>query len=266
MNGAGNDFVVVDNRFYAFTPAEFTRLARTLCRRHEGIGADGLLALDAPADEATHHYRMHYHNADGSRGSMCGNGARCLARYARLAGIEGDPLVFDTDAGTYRAEVPEDVEADVTLHVPPPRGFRGLDGEDARFIWTGTEHAVVFCESVENAPVAEEGLRLRHSAQLAPAGANVNFVQVQASGPPRLRVRTFEKGVEAETRACGTGALASALVAVFEHRVDGFPVEVHMPGGTLTVGATRTGDAEVENLTLAGPAEVTFRGTVEWGG
>ncbi len=263
MNGAGNDFIVLDNRFYAFGADELPHLARTLCRRHAGIGADGLLAL-APSENDAYHFRMLYYNADGSRGTMCGNGARCLARYARQAGFDHDTLIFETDAGVYRADVPPEIEAPVTLHVPSPRGYRAVEvnGEAALFIWTGTEHVVLFRESVAAVPVLEQGPALRYAEALAPRGANVNFVEVQQDGV--LRVRTYEKGVEAETQACGTGALAAAICAVYAGYMARFPVRIEMPGGALTVGATRTGETEVTELTLAGPATTTFRGTVEW--
>ena len=266
MNGAGNDFVVLDNRFYAFSEAELAALARDLCRRTERVGADGLLALDHGEDGAD--FRMHYHNADGSRGTMCGNGARCLARFARSAdlGTTGAPLVFDTDAGRLHADVPDDPAADVRLHLPPPRDLRPLTlgGLEATYVWTGTEHVVRFVRHTAAVDLATAGPALRHDPALAPRGANVNLVEVLDAD--RLRVRTYEKGVEAETRACGTGAMASALVAFHCGRVSRTPVAVEMPGGTLTVGFNWTPGAPAEavtDLTLAGPAEVTFRGTVE---
>lgn len=272
MNGAGNDFIVLDNRFYAFSDEELAELARRYCRRRFGIGADGLLALAPPRQPATH-YRMRYFNADGSLGTMCGNGARCLARFARLAGIRDNPLRFETDAGIYRAEVPDDPQAPVRLYLPPagtyepnPRLATPLDTqfESVAFIWTGTEHLVCFVPSVEATPVADWGPRLRHDPALQPRGANVDFVEVVGEAQERsvLRARTYEKGVEAETLACGTGAVAAALVAWREGRVRRLPIEVHMPGGVLTVGF-RPGDDDETELFLEGPAEVVFRGTVE---
>src|SRR5690606_9265134 len=206
----------------------------------------------------------------------CGNGARCLARYARQAGLAAEPLVFDTDGGRYTAEVPAEVpaEGDVRLRVPPPRAFGEVALLDAEVegptygIWTGTEHAVRFVEDVRVAPVATEGPAIRRDAALAPAGANVNFVQIETSGLDglaRVRVRTFEKGVEAETLACGTGALASALAARLSGRVQAERVEVVMPGGALRVGFRlgEDGAAEsVRDLTLEGPAEVVYLGTL----
>jgi diaminopimelate epimerase len=266
MNGAGNDFIVIDNRFYVFSDEELSALARRYCPRRIGVGADGLLALNAPQQEGAH-YRMRYFNADGSRGTMCGNGARCLARFARMAGLKEEPLWFETDAGLYRAEVPTDPQAPIRLYVPPPQHYRftlALETplsdpiEVAAFIWTGTEHLVCFVPSVEAVDVAYWGARLRHDPALQPRGANVNFVEVLGEGA--VRVRTFEKGVETETLACGTGALAAALVAWQQQRVQQLPIAVHMPGGILTVGFDPVTGSE---LFLEGPVAVVYRGTVE---
>ena len=291
MDGAGNDFVVLDNRFLRFTDDELGALARRACPRRSGVGADGLLALDDAEGEGAH-FRMRYRNADGSRATMCGNGARCLARFAARAGL-GTPagggavaVAFDTDAGRVRAEVPDASAAsgEVTLAMPPPRDFAptGLrDGPTPKSsrvyrIWTGTEHAVVFVPDVAREDVAATGGRLRWDGAFRPAGANVDFVQI--AGADRLVVRTFEKGVEAETLACGTGALAAALVARLadptgrpapdEPHAPGagrHRIAVEMPGGTLTV-AFRLDGGEVSDLSLAGPATTVFEGTLEWRG
>ncbi len=273
MNGAGNDFVVLDNRFLHFDVDELAEMARRVCPRRTGVGADGLLALEDTDGEA--HFRMRYRNADGSLGTMCGNGARCLARFAARAGL-GDrdearaALLFETDGGRYRAEVPDPGTAsgEVTLHVPPARDFGRADVEGEVYrIWTGTEHAVLFVDSVDDADVTGVGPHLRHHDAFQPTGTNVDFVEVSGEEPARVRVRTFEKGVEAETLACGTGAVASALVARRTGRVggDGRPsVAVEMPGGTLTVAFTRGDGGEPDDLTLSGPAETVYAGTLEW--
>jgi len=274
MNGAGNDFIVIDNRFFNFSDDELADFARRFCPRRVGIGADGVLAFSSPAD-AAHHYRMRYVNANGSVGTMCGNGARCLARFARNAGILDEELHFESDAGVYRARVGPAPEAPVRLFVPPPGTWipdhplaAALPGGVAavHYLWTGTEHAVCFVDEVMGAPVQTWGPAIRHDPALAPAGANVDFVQVlqkgRASAPAELRVRTFEKGVEEETLACGTGAMAAALVARFLGRIGADDVQVHMPGGVLHVGFRRNGGV-VSDLYLEGPAVTVFRGTVE---
>ena len=236
-----------------------------------------MLALSPPTPggaEEEHDYRMDFVNPDGSRAGMCGNGARCLARFARAAGLTSEPLVFQSDDGVYRASVPDDPAAPVRLFVPSPKRFdpeRALRaGGSVPTIWTGTDHAVVFVRDVETANVGKIGPRIRHDAALAPEGANVNFVQVldetAAEGAARVRVRTFEKGVEAETLACGTGALAAAIVARLMDRVGGEVVEVEARGGTLRVGFRFDGDAEhpvVRDLWLEGPAVTVFQGMLE---
>ena len=274
MNGAGNDFIVIDNRFYFFSSEELSDLARRFCPRRTGVGADGLLAFSTPEGPEAH-FRMQYYNADGSLGTMCGNGARCLVRFARLAGMMDETLVFESDAGVYRAVAGPAASDPVRLFVRPPERFARairLATEGARsagachFIWTGTEHAVCFVDEVAHAPVDRWGPAVRKDPALQPAGANVNFVQVDDRGgadhPARITVRTHEKGVEAETLACGTGAMASAVVARLETRIDTNEVEVTMPGGVLRVGFQLTA-GEVRDLYLEGPADVVYRGTLE---
>lgn len=273
MNGTGNDFIVIDNRFYFFSDDELSELARRFCRRRIGIGADGLLAFMPPEDEAHHHYRMKYYNADGSLGTMCGNGARCLARFAWQAGIHEQELVFESDAGVYRAYVTPDASDPVRLFVQPPQHLKthiDLDAKPepvlgpAHFIWTGTEHVVVFVNDVEATPLVEWGPKLRNDPQLAPKGANINFVEVLDAneGQSQLKVRTYEKGVEAETLACGTGAMASAVIANVVGKVDATTIAVQMKGGLLGVGFALDGDT-VTDLYLEGAVETVYRGTVE---
>ena len=266
MHGAGNDFVVLDNRFFHLSADELADLARRVCPRRFGVGADGVLAL-SPPDAEGHAYRMDYVNPDGSRAGMCGNGARCLARFARAAGLDAEPLVFASDDGVYRASVPADPAAPVRLFVPPPKRFDAAlplaAGGTVPFIWTGTDHTVVFVRDVATANVDKIGPRIRHDAALAPEGANVGFVQVLDREPARVQVRTFEKGVEAETLACGTGALAAALVARLMGRVEGETVEVVARGGTLGVGFSVNAHEHVGDVWLEGPAVAVYQGTLE---
>ncbi|MEO0857436.1 MAG: diaminopimelate epimerase [Bacteroidota bacterium] len=276
MNGAGNDFVVLDNRFLFFSDDELVALAQRYCPRRTGVGADGLLALNAPDEEGAD-YHMRYVNADGSWARMCGNGARCLARFARSAGIgEGEgtaTLTFDSDAGRYTAAVPERVDAAVRLHVPPPRdyGRRTLaDGTEVVYVWTGTDHAVVFVDDLGAVDIATLGAMIRRDPAFAPAGANANFVEVSEKTARakvgNVRVRTFEKGVEGETLACGTGALAAAVASHLTRRVQATWINVAMPGGTLQVTFQRGGASEhsgIRDLTLSGPAETVYQGTLD---
>lgn len=247
-------------------------MAARFCPRRTGVGSDGLLSLQV-ADREDVHYRMAYYNADGSLGTMCGNGARCLARFAHEANAGGPELVFSSDAGVYRADILED--GLVRLFVPQPTSFERdipLEGgtpEDVlscHYLWTGTEHLVAFVEDTRDLNIASMGPALRADRALGEAGANVNFVQLLASGgveeAARLRVRTFEKGVEAETLACGTGSIASSLVTALTDRSQARRFEVEMPGGLLSVGFEGAA-SNPSNLYLEGPAETIYRGNLE---
>lgn len=271
MSGNGNDFIVIDNRFYNFSAEELSDLARRFCARRTGIGADGILAYMLP-DDAQHQYRMKYYNADGSLGTMCGNGARCLARFARKAGVTEETMQFESDAGVYRATAGVDDADPVRIYVQPPKDLvleklthPQLEGP-GHYIWTGTEHLVVFTTSLDSAPVGSLGKTLRHHDALGEQGANVNFVSVThpgtATAPAQLRVRTYEKGVEDETLACGTGAMASAVIAHKTGRIAATRVDVQMAGGMLGVGFEPADDG-VANLYLEGVVDTIYRGTTE---
>ncbi len=271
MNGNGNDFIVIDNRFYNFIADELSDLASQFCQRRTGIGADGLLAFMLPDDDQ-HHYRMKYYNADGSLGTMCGNGARCLARFARKAGIQEEKMQFESDAGLYTALAPAGEDEPVRIYVQPPENIllnTKINSdlvEATHFIWTGTEHLVCFVDGIEEVPVSAWGSTMRHDEALKPAGANINFVEVVERGgddkSASLRVRTFEKGVEEETLACGTGAMASSVIAKKDGLIDATTVTVQMKGGSLDVGFVLNGE-EVEDLYLEGPVQTVYRGTIE---
>ena len=263
MSGAGNDFIVLDNRFYNFSYDELSAISLRMCPRHHGIGADGLLAL-APASQDEADYRMVYFNADGSQGTMCGNGVRCLIRFARHAGFDDEEVTVETASGLCHARVGRDAASPIRIYLPAPRHWRPFIQlqsalpeaiESVHYVWPGTEHVVCFASGVAEAPVTAWGSVIRRDAALAPNGANVNFVQVRKKDT--LRVRTFEKGVEAETLACGTGAIASAAAARLTGRVDSPRVCVDMPGGRLTVGL---GHGQVF---LEGPATTVYRGSFE---
>ncbi|NND73298.1 MAG: diaminopimelate epimerase [Rhodothermales bacterium] len=264
MDGAGNDFIVIDNRFYNFSDAELRRIALEYCPRRTGIGADGLVALNEPlvvdADA-----RMRYFNADGTAG-MCGNGARCLVAYAIGAEINSDQYLIETDSGMYRARA--DAVGIITLYVPPPRNYRKniqLDNltDEASYIWTGTDHVVMEVGDLNETDVAGIGRAIRYDAALAPSGSNVNFVSKSGMGPTEIAVRTYERGVEEETLACGTGAMAAAIVSAFRDMVAATPVVVHMPGGELVVDFDITEEGQIENLSLSGPSNVVYRGTIQ---
>ena len=260
MNGAGNDFVVCDNRDRRFQLDRET-IAR-LCDRHRGVGADGLLAVEPSEGGAD--FRMRYYNSDGGEAEMCGNGARCFARFAaRLLPSVPDVLSFETQAGLIRASFAGDL---VTVNMSDPHDFRppeliggGVLGE-VHFINTGVPHAVVFVDDVESVDVAGLGAAVRWHSAFAPKGTNANFAQILAPGS--LILRTYERGVEAETLACGTGVCAAALL---HHVATGAqsPVSVKVRGGdTLQVAFERKSDGGFQSVALTGPADFVFEGTM----
>ncbi len=262
MNGAGNDFVVLDNRDRSLSLSR-EQIAR-LCQRQRGIGADGLLAVE-PAENGAD-FRMRYYNADGGEAEMCGNGARCFARFVnRLEGGRLARTSFETMAGVIEAEFVGD---QVRIQLSTPHGLRlnetlALDGvpHTVHSLNTGVPHAAIFVGDLAKVEVRRFGAALRYHEHFAPKGTNANFVQVLAPGS--IAIRTYERGVEDETLACGTGMVACALI---HHELSGAPspVRVRVAGGdTLEIGFTRRGFGDYENVTLLGPADFTFAGTLE---
>jgi len=258
MSGSGNDFIVVDNRRGAVAAADGPALARRLCQRGFSVGADGLILIER-SREADFSWR--FYNADGSEAAMCGNGGRCAARFAFLKGIAPARMRFVTGAGQISAEVKG---ARVKLQLPLPSGYReqvpvavaGCRLEPG-FLVVGVPHAVVKAEALEETPVAEWGRALRHDPAFGPAGTNVNFFRVE--GPRRLRVRTYERGVEAETMACGTGSVATALVAAAGGLVKS-PVTVTTSGGEELIVHFRRRGGEYGEVFLEGRADVVYEG------
>jgi len=260
MQGSGNDFVLVDNRIQHIQIADMPAWARAVCRRAFGVGADGMIFLDNADPSAGHHpdadYIWHFYNADGSRAEMCGNGSRCAARLAWELGLAGPRHVLGTDAGPIKAEVfPETNTAKVEL--TPFHDLRldfelELDGKTwpVHFVNTGVPHLVIFVQDLDAVHVQELGRRFRFHAHFAPAGCNVNFVRIV--DPEHLLLRTYERGVEGETLACGTGAAASALVA---HRLGHAAATTEI----RTSGQERLGiSIEQDVLFLTGPAVLVF--------
>jgi diaminopimelate epimerase len=261
MNGAGNDFVMLDNRSGKL--ALSTQQIAHLCDRHRGIGADGLLAVEAARSKQAH-YRMRYYNSDGGEAEMCGNGSRCFARFVqRITGHEG-PVAFETLAGLIRAEIDGNR---VRVNLSPPHNARLHEriklasGEiEVHSINTGVPHAVIFEQNLASVKVNAFGSEIRHHSHFAPKGTNVNFAQQIDSGA--IRIRTYERGVEAETLACGTGVTASALVSHLLFKMPS-PVHVTVQGGdTLEVGFEEE-DGRFHNVCLKGPADFVFEGTVD---
>jgi len=261
MHGAGNDFVVVDHRA-PFLPEPLSVLAARLCDRRRGVGADGLLLLERDPELD---FAMRYFNADGNPADYCGNGARCLALLALELGLgRGGEVRFRTAAGPQsarRASGGRGIEL-AFGRVEPGSEALTIEAAGRSFVgWLlqpGVPHFVTAVERVEWVPVAEWGTALRHHPRFGAEGANVDFVA--RLGPGRVAMRTYERGVEAETHACGSGAIASALWRATEGEAS--PVRVLTAGGDeLRVGFRATGQG-YEDVTLTGPAEMAFAG--EW--
>lgn len=261
MNGAGNDFVLVDNRAGQILLS--TKQIIHLCDRHRGVGADGVLLL-VPSRSGKTDWAWDFYNSDGSSGEMCGNGARCFGRFVeRKTGVQGS-FTFETGAGVITAVLSGHR---VTVNLTRPKDLRLGDSvalstgrETIHSLNTGVPHAVLFVPDADKAMVQSLGPEIRRHAHFGPRGTNVNFVQVLA--PNHIRVRTFERGVEGETLACGTGVSAAAMISARVHKFNS-PVRVQVQGGdTLEVSFHDTG-LEFDEVRLTGPADFVFEGRIE---
>ncbi len=257
MSGSGNDFILIDNRGKVLDqdPQEF---ARKICHRQLSVGADGLILLE-PSEVAD--FKMRILNADGSEAEMCGNGGRCIARLAHMLGAAKERMAFETLAGLIRAEV---WGARVKLQMVNPHSLRvnlpiRVNGSWYRVhtINTGVPHAILFVEDLERAPVVELGRKIRSHEAFRPAGTNVDFVQV--TGPNRIMIRTYERGVEDETLACGTGATASALIAAALGYVTS-PVAVTVRSGELLTVHFEQRDGTFEEVFFEGDVRLIYQG------
>jgi len=262
MNGAGNDFVLFDNRSRT-TQLSVEQIVR-LCDRHRGVGADGVIGL-VPCDSGKADWAWQFWNSDGSVAEMCGNGARCFARYIQR--MTGNPAhtSFDTVAGVISAEFRGEL---VSVNLTDPKDERlGINvplksaGDTViHSINTGVPHAVIFVPDADKAMLSTVGPEVRRHAEFGPRGTNVNFVQLL--DPGSIRVRTFERGVEGETLACGTGVSAAALISARLHQLAS-PVRVRVQGGDdLEVSFSDNGNGFTE-VRLCGPADFCFYGRVE---
>lgn len=266
MQGGGNDFIIIDNRTNMAALKNGKEAARRLCHRKFGIGADGLILIENPdATLPTTHFRWRFFNADGSEAEMCGNGARCAARFAHLSQIAPAQMRFQTLAGTIEAEVLMDSNQ-VRIRLSEPKNLKTdislpLDGQSVtvHYIDTGVPHTVLFVSDIKNAPVLTSGRAIRYHNEFQPKGTNVNFVQVLS--PFEITIRTYERGVEDETLACGTGATASAILSAIKGLCKP-PVQVKTQGGdVLTIDFILTPDT-VREVFLTGPAMVVFDGRI----
>lgn len=250
--GAGNDFILLDNRENNYDQLD-TEQVKALCDRHFGVGADGLMLLNL---EEGFDFEMVYFNADGKEGSMCGNGGRCIVRFAAQLGIKKNEYSFLATDGPHKAKI--DLDKKVSLKM---NDVKDIEFHLDHFILnTGSPHYIKFVTNIENLDVVEQGKNIRNSKQFAEKGINVNFVETLHDD--HIFVRTYERGVENETLSCGTGVTASAIVAA--HNDNGFNrVEVKTKGGNLSVDYDKNSDTEFTNIWLSGPATFVFSGEIE---
>jgi len=250
MHGAGNDFIMIDDREGAFPADDYMRMA-TMASRSGGIGCEGVILVQK---SESCDFRMRFFNPDGSEAEMCGNGARCVAAFAREIGAaKGDRMRFDTIAGEVEAEILEPTL--VRIAMPPPKDF------DEDFVIAGVPHKIVPVENLSKTDVVGEGRRIRLSPDFAPNGTNVDFVVYRA--PNRVSIRTYERGVEDETGACGTGSVAAAVIGVKDYGLE-FPVQVKtVQGYELTVDGEFDGEV-FSSITLTGPVKRVFEGKIDF--
>jgi diaminopimelate epimerase len=246
--GTGNDFIIVDNRSGIYNGITHEKIHQ-LCDRKFGIGADGFMFLET-ANEAD--FTMRYHNADGKEGSMCGNGGRCIVRFAYDQGIiTKKDCFFSAIDGMHEAFINED--GLISLKMQDVNGIQNYKGD--RILNTGSPHYIRFADDVDHLDVFSEGTKIRFSNEFAEDGINVNFVEQTSEG---LRVRTYERGVEDETLSCGTGVTAAAIASSTE---DGPQrVRVNVPGGELHIEFIRENATTYTDVWLTGPAVFVFNG------
>ncbi len=260
MQGSGNDFIIIDHRQVRLAEKDRPGLVKRLCTPKFGVGADGFIFIES-SDRVN--FRWRFFNADGSEAEMCGNGGRCAARFAFLNGIAPEKMAFETLAGVIHAEVHG---RRVKLELSQPHSLQlnlaitlGSQSWIGHFINTGVPHVVVPVADLPAVPVTEVGRDVRFHPLFQPAGTNVNFVQV--TGPQELRVRTYERGVEDETLACGTGSVAAALVASRLHALPS-PIAVHPSSGETLIIYFENQDGKFRSVFLEGEAVVVFQGEI----
>lgn len=252
MNSSGNDFILIDNRSGVFTPSP--SLVKKICARRTGVGADGILLLEESAGQD---FKMRIINADGSEAEMCGNGAGCIARFAYSLGVCKEETTFETLAGSIYARVRED---QVRLGMSDPFDLnlrQDLDGQEIHFINTGVPHTVIISDDIEKVDVVSRGRRIRHHSRFQPAGTNVNFIQVLDKNS--IKIRTYERGVEDETLACGTGSVAGAVISSLLGYTKP-PISVMTKSGEIKTVYFDLVGQEIKNVYLEGKVNLVYEG------
>jgi diaminopimelate epimerase len=258
MSGSGNDFIIIDNRDLSLNVGDLPTCARRGCARKISVGADGLFLIEP---SRTVDFKWQFFNSDGSVAEMCGNGSRCVARYAYLQGIAPKEMSFETIAGIISAEVNGDI---VKVKLTDPSAVEAgikIDADGQKFILdsidTGVPHAVVFVDDLDDCAVFDLGRKIRRHECFQPRGANANFATV--IDRHKIRVRTYERGVEDETLACGTGMVAAVLTAAQRGLVES-PTDVLVQSGeTLRIYFTKKDDRFGE-IYLEGKVKIVYQG------
>jgi diaminopimelate epimerase len=256
MSGSGNDFILIDHREPYLKENGLKDLVRKVCQRRFSVGADGLILIERSKKAD---FKWRFYNADGSEPEMCGNGGRCAARFAYLKGIADPSLKFETLAGILSAQVDG---KRVKLEMTKPFGLKLdetilIDGDEKIFscLNTGVPHAVLFVENLEGLDILPIGRAIRYHSFFAPSGTNVDFVQVEKG--PQLSIRTYERGVEDETLACGTGAVASALIAAFKGLAKS-PVSIKTRGGEVLAVYFEIEGREAKRVFFEGDVHIIY--------
>ncbi len=260
MSGSGNDFILIDNRDQSLAVGNAAEFVKTVCRRKISIGADGLIIIE---NSQRADFRWRFFNADGSEVDMCGNGARCAARFAHIRGIAKEKMSFETGAGIIDAEVRGDT---VKVKLTEPHGLKTnisimVDGKpiEVSFINTGVPHVVLFVTGLDGYDVFNLGRKIRYHEEFQPEGTNANFMEV--IDRHTIRIRTYERGVEDETLACGTGAVASVLISSTQELVES-PVDVKVKSGETLKIYFRKAGRRFEDIYLEGKANVVYEGRI----
>lgn len=248
--GTGNDFIMIDNRSLFFDRNRHDLVA-ALCHRRFGIGADGLILLQ---NKEGYDFEMVYFNADGREGSMCGNGGRCIVKFAYDLGVIGNTTRFIAVDGPHDAKVEDGL---VHLHMIDVPSVQ--QESNYFFMNTGSPHYVAKVNNIDQYDVVPNGKTIRYSDTFKPAGTNVNFMEKKGD---RLFVRTYERGVEDETYSCGTGVTAAAIAASYQG-IDS-PVAIQTLGGPLSVSFDKQADGAFQNIYLIGPAKQVFQGVLNF--
>jgi diaminopimelate epimerase len=260
MSGSGNDFIIIDNTDQSLAVENLSELAKTVCQRKVNVGADGLIVIEK---SETCDFRWRFFNDDGSEPDMCGNGGRCAARFAAIKGIAGNKLSFETLAGVIDAEVKGDI---VKLKMTDPYNLEvklsiPVEGKliEISQINTGVPHVIHYVNDLDAFDVFQIGRIIRFHEHYQPEGTNANFVEVKDKHA--IKIRTYERGVEDETLACGTGSVASALISSWKGLVES-PVNVTVRSGEiLTIYFTKT-DHGFEDIYLEGKTKVVYEGRI----